>query len=542
MRDLQEFSSFPMPLKTENLLHKSAIFFILFLVALGVRLIALKQNYVIAQDGTFYITMAKLYFAGQYHHEIFRDYAYYGFFPLFIVPLYKVFGDWVLAGQLVATLCGALTVIPLYLLARKIFDERIALWGSIFYIICPNLVQYSAEVLRDIPFVFFYITALWCGYKGIKEGNVIIIGFGGLSIALCTSLRIEGLTLLVSLPLFLFWHGVKNEIPWKRSLIALAVFFASVLSILAILGLLFSQKGIKIGEIQASSVKNVLNVKTIGSQTIENIEKEVEEEVISHEGRSFFNLAKKHRFILYSSHLLFKTIKVFNLLFPLFLFGLMKRREIGYRLDEFLLFTIYVTLVSVFLLYLNKSNYLSTRHPFPLVVPSLIWSGVGFVEFKERVALWIKEKDFPLREWVARWITPLLLLIICIPLLLMAWAPNRRDKLELKEIGLWLKHNGHAQSIVTGQLDFPRLAFYAEGDFIPLPRGSYEDIVRFSKEKKANLLVINGKTIDRFSPNFLNSVSDRDLQRIYIPGIKTPKYATLVFQVKDLKGKALNPR
>ncbi len=149
------------------------------------------------------------------------------------------------------------------------------------------------------------------------------------------------------------------------------------------------------------------------------------------------------------------------------------------------------------------------------------------------MALWIKGKDFPLREWAARWITPLLLLIICIPLLSMAWASNRKDKLELKEIGLWLKNNGYTHSIIVGQHEFPRLAFYADGKFIHLPRGSYEDIVGFAREEKANLLVVNEKSIDRFSLNFMELVSSEDLQRIHIPGVKTPKYATLVFQVRS---------
>jgi hypothetical protein len=167
------------------------------------------------------------------------------------------------------------------------------------------------------------------------------------------------------------------------------------------------------------------------------------------------------------------------------------------------------------------------------VVPSLIWSGVGFVELKERVIARIKRKDFPLKEYALRWVSAFLLLVICIPLLSMAWAPRRKDKLELREIGLWLKKNGYAHSVIVGQHEFLRLAFYADGEFIHLSRGSYQDIMRFIREKKADVLVINARTIDRFSPNFLELVSHKDLQRIHIPGIKTPKYATLVFWVKD---------
>ena len=89
--------------------------------------------------------------------------------PLLIAIPYKIVGDWVITGQLISTLCGALTVIPLYLLARRIFNGGIALYGAIFYIVCPSLVQFSAEVLRDIPFIFFYVIALWLAYTGIKN-------------------------------------------------------------------------------------------------------------------------------------------------------------------------------------------------------------------------------------------------------------------------------------------------------------------------------------------------------------------------------------
>ena len=112
--------------------------------------------------------------------------------------------------------------------------------------------------------------------------------------------------------------------------------------------------------------------------------------------------------------------------------------------------------------------------------------------------------------------------------------PYRKDKLEIKEIGLWLKDHGYAHSIILGQPEFIRLAFYADGEFIALPNGSYEDIIQFARGKEANLLVINKKTIGELSPQFLETVSSKDLQQISIPEIATPKYATTVFRVKGL--------
>jgi hypothetical protein len=221
-------------------------------------------------------------------------------------------------------------------------------------------------------------------------------------------------------------------------------------------------------------------------------------------------------------------------LFILFLCGLLIRKKFRYRGDEFLLVALYGVFITAFLLYLNNTNYFVERHTFPVIVPSLIWCGVGFVELKERIFRWMKPREFFLKNYCVRWLTPLLLIVICVPLLATAWAPQRKDKLELKNIGLWLRDHGYAYSAIMGQGegDFGRLAFYADSEFIELPKGDYQDIMRFAREKKANILVINQNSIDQFSPGFLGKISSRDLQRIDIPGIKTPKYATTVFLIK----------
>ena len=118
------------PVNREILFNQKILIVVFFLLALIVRLVALKQNYVIAHDGTLYIKMAKLFAAGQYQYEIFSAGAYYAFFPLLIFAFHKVLGDWFLAGQLISLCFGSLTIIPLYLLARRLFDEQIALIGA----------------------------------------------------------------------------------------------------------------------------------------------------------------------------------------------------------------------------------------------------------------------------------------------------------------------------------------------------------------------------------------------------------------------------
>jgi hypothetical protein len=163
-----------------------------------------------------------------------------------------------------------------------------------------------------------------------------------------------------------------------------------------------------------------------------------------------------------------------------------------------------------------------------LVVPSLIWSSVGFEELKERLWQWMQNRSFPLKAWFLRRLELILLLLICVPLLSGAWAPQRKDEMDLKEVGLWLKHNRYANSIILGEDEFARLAFYADSEFVPIPKGTYQDIIKFAREKGARLLVVDKKTIDNLSPHFLDKISPTDLESINITG---SKYAIIVFRL-----------
>jgi hypothetical protein len=498
----------------------------LFLGALVVRSIAILQTPVIAIDAIGYIEAAKLFFTGAYHDAL--RHCSFSLFPLLIVPFYKIFGDWVIAGQWLTALCGALTIIPLYLLARRIFDEKIALWGAIFYLICPSLVIFSAEVLRNMPFILFFITALWIGYAGIKDANMGLTALAGITIFLSILIRKEGIVLLIILALFLIWQVVKERVSWRKAtllLASLAISFCGIFFLLSI----FTPEIVKVTPLSSEKVKNEVRADFAASI----IEEEVEDTNLSLSGKNLFQLAIKYRFLIYVIHASYHIIYAFSIpLFLLFLFGFVRRKKVVYRVDEFLLIALHGIFFAAFLFYLSKYNYFTTRHAFPVVVPSLIWCGVGFVELKQRIVYWIEKRSFSFKEQALRWLTPFLLLLICIPLLAMAWAPHRKNKLELKEIGLWLRDHGYAHSIIIGQYEFIRLAFYADGEFIELAKGTYQDTIRFVSEKEGDLLVINKKTIDHFSPGFVEKVSIRDLQCIDIPGIKTPQYSTTVFLIK----------
>lgn len=492
------------------------------------------RNEVIARDAILYIKSAKLYSVGNYV-EGFNLFPR-SIFPLFIVFAQKIFGDWVRAGQWVSTFFGALAVVPLYLLARRIFNEKIALVGAFFYILCPSLVRDSAEVLRETPFIFFYITALWLGYEGIREKRVWVIGLTGVLILLACSIKDYGIMLFISLILFLCWYLVKRQVAPGKAFLLCFTLLASVIVVFILLGIDLGYKGFNIRAPILSRAESGFMGVTHQGATISGLKREMEGLEFSQRGKRLFDLAVDNRFALYSYHFLKKMVYAFNIiLFILFLFGLIRRRIIPYRMDEFLLFTIYAVYFPLVFLYLSYTFFLQTKSIFPLLVPSLIWSGVGFEEVKERVTDWLRRQSILSKRLEVQHTGFLILILIAISMLALAWAPHRKDKMGFKEIGTWLKNNGYAHSIIVGQEDFDRLAFYADSEFIQLPKGKYEEIIKFARERKANLLIIDKMAIDRLGSHFFDRISPQDLEPIKLTGIRASQNGMMVFRVIDQK-------
>lgn len=75
---------------------------------------------------------------------------------------YFVFGDSILLGRLVGTLFGALAVLMLLLIARRIAPEPAALTAALIYALWPMSIGWSSEtILRDAFVWFLLLAAIW---------------------------------------------------------------------------------------------------------------------------------------------------------------------------------------------------------------------------------------------------------------------------------------------------------------------------------------------------------------------------------------------
>lgn len=101
------------------------------------------------------------------------DFSYFDHPPMvaYIIKITTLLGDNPFAIRLGATLLVSATAYTIYLLAKKMFDTRVAIYS--FYIFISSIMVLAASTLMtpDIPLMFFTILFLYAAYSYIEEDN-----------------------------------------------------------------------------------------------------------------------------------------------------------------------------------------------------------------------------------------------------------------------------------------------------------------------------------------------------------------------------------
>jgi 4-amino-4-deoxy-L-arabinose transferase-like glycosyltransferase len=159
------------------------------LVALALRLLMLGFESVLTPDGVMYAIFGRHFrvgnFAGGMHHYFPPLYSMLiGFAALFVEDLER-------AGQLVSAVSGALTVLPVYFLARDAYGRRVATLAALLAAAHPLLLHYSAVVLTEATFTFLFACALLFGRRALEGGRARLFALAGLALGACYLLKPE---------------------------------------------------------------------------------------------------------------------------------------------------------------------------------------------------------------------------------------------------------------------------------------------------------------------------------------------------------------
>lgn len=403
-------------------------------ITLLTRLYAFLQTQVITYDGMLYVESAKLFSEGKYEEIPFLFNLYS--FLLFLV--HKLLGDWELSGQVVSVTLSILTVIPIFLLGRSLYNEKIGWLSSIFFIFLPDSLRYSSEVLRDPTSWFFMVLTLWLVWVGMQKNRFALFGAASLSAGLGSMNRAEGFVIWCALALFLAFQRTAG-ISIKNRGLNLAIFV--LLFPLFLSPFLFlprsnaSQKALtKMPLYPTYFVKNYASVALQPQDHIVAIGDKVYKS-LPIASKNFLELASRYRMILVASEVVYKFIKSSNLLILLIMLGLWKRKTEGFESPDGYLLCIWGALFGISYLYALQNNYFSTRHGLTLVIPCLFFAGHGLifaVESLSRGMNRVAPQWTFLKKYLFHILTSILILIFAI----QALSIGRTDKVGIKRIGL----------------------------------------------------------------------------------------------------------
>jgi hypothetical protein len=456
----------------------------LFLVSLLLSIYLFLRTYVISLDGAFqYIPLAKDFASGLFRKALSHNQQ--PLYPLIVAFVSRYVLDFELAGKLVSSIFGILLIIPVYFLGKRIFDERIALLSSIFLAIHPYVRRFSADVLKESTYLFFFGTAIWFAWRTIQSQKRYPYLFIPLFSALAYLVRPDGFEVL--LVVFFYVIFVKKfSTPGRKRTVVLLLLLSSCVLFLPYLVHLREIRG-EWTLSKAKSIGGMLGLRAMGDG-------------VPLTQKMLYGLKRLNLEIVSRFH----PVYVF-----LLIVGLLKRVFSRLKTGEgFLLSFCVLGYVVLFLMVVNttvwgadktvRADHLSGRHVLPLLLVSIYWVGEGLMAIHQWISKKMESHRIMLRIDSKR--KPSVIFIVLLVLFLAmvlpkTLKPQRYDRLPERWAGSWIENqSGKGGTIFT---TLPRVAYYAEGDLelIDFERGVQKDIKASMVKKGAVYLALRGREV-----------------------------------------------
>ncbi len=430
----------------------------LLMAGLAVRVPHLTAPYVINPDAIDYINSAKALALGRWTEGFGASHV--SIFPVLIALLQPVSGDWLGTARGISVFFGLLTVIPIYLVARKLLEGSWALLPALFYCLCPSLTHYSMDVIREPLSWFLLLLGLWALLRGRESGSGAWFFLAGVTFLMGTANRLDG---LVALGVGLGWIlgvGILRGQPFRALRGVLLLMLPSLVAFSAavvVQGVGIQEQGL--GELKTYQKQIRLSLagpEQAQKAKIENILENIPQPRL----RNFFSSAWENRHAVAALELIKHWIKAAHpALWGLGLLGLLALGRWKGRESWWLVGLLLGAWLALGYVRVSGAFAISKRHLGPAVLSGHLFAALGFFQ----VSLWAAKgglvrvsKAFPI------------LLLCALGLLTLPWtlSPQRQDKLVRRLAGEWIRSQGVPKPLVA--TEHQTVAFYSEGSWLPL--------------------------------------------------------------------------
>lgn len=141
---------------------------------------------------------------------------------LLLAAIYRVFGYYPLVARLIMGLLSVLIVWLLYLVARRLFTERIALLASAIAAGYPYLVFYGVTLVTETPFTLALLLAVYMALQIQADTHFRIASWLYLSVSLALLVLLR-MAAIFFVPVLLLWLWLTMQQPRRLYLLSMPV-------------------------------------------------------------------------------------------------------------------------------------------------------------------------------------------------------------------------------------------------------------------------------------------------------------------------------
>ena len=461
------------------------ILFLLFIIAIIIRIILFYAEPIITNDGVQYAILGKNIVSGKgyFINSQFniRDNPLY---PSLIGLVSLVFKDLVLSGILVSIFFGCLLIWCVYLLTRELYSKKVALISSFIIIWYPYLTNNSSKVLASSTYVFFLTLTVYFFWIAIKEERKMYYFLIGIVSGLAYLTRFE---IIGYVAFFIFAIIIlrKSKSFLPICIVLLGFFIVSTpfwLYVKVNTGSFNLLTKLKIGLYHINIEESNTPLRTIPFQQIDSFAEYYLSDI-----KGVLKHFIKQFGLTYRRDLPNIFPPLLMLILPFAFFRNSKESSDGLKATLFLCIVILLTI-------LGYSSYRASARNLIYTLPFLIiLLSKGIIE----ISRIISEKN--IRSFLnEKALTLILLSVIFISIIPQTFRPlifgvDSNLPLESVAMGKWIKENlPEREKVITDSqhAEFMILSFYANKEFIPNPM-DYNGIIELAKEKGINYIAFS---------------------------------------------------
>jgi 4-amino-4-deoxy-L-arabinose transferase-like glycosyltransferase len=525
-------------------LMKDEIFVIVLIIlaAFVARSAFLPIKYGVRSDTAEFIVAGQNFVTGNGYTSIsgYPDTAFPPLYPVMIGILWLFIGDGILAGRLISMIFGSLMVVPVYLIARKLYSKRVGYMAAVLVAFYFFLIYGSVAALTEIPYATLSITGIFIGLKAFEEKRFLYYLLSGVFLGLAYLTRLEGFGFIVTLALLtaIFWLLGKNTVKnSKRFLISMASLAVGFLIVAApYITFLYQETGqLQIGNKDAFFIlgieQNYVSRYEAGSSLNRGAETfldpyqgkigndvDVVDYVISNPGKLVYSYFT-NVWLIVAQRLPHKFPIWFFAIAGLGLFGAAWNRK-RFKREIYMISVILYPIISY-------GFFVTSARSAALTVALLvIWLAKGTDVLngwfgKTLSSINIGKLDFLKRKVMGseslKKLPFIIVFISLLPFMVLplSWEKGTADDPYLIA-GDWLKNNTPEGSKLM--VREPEVAFYSERTYVVLPFANSSDIIEYGKDKGADYLIIDpniGSRIPMLEPLLNETNAPPELELVH---------------------------